>query len=237
MRGHFQGRAIILSRRDIGEADRIIRVFFAERGRESVVARGVRKPQAKLRGMLEPGMEVQLNCVEAKSLPVLTGASLLAAHEAIITDYDTLIVAQGLLEITERTIAEHSPEVEWYDFLSSALTYLANHTGDDQTRRLIWSTGLIKNLQGHGLSPTLHLDRRHLHLQDGIFETSGGVELSEGAIKLWRVCRDYSVEDLARVKGLCVSLLELESVIARFWSLQTGIDQLKSYSLSGQNLI
>lgn len=233
MKKYFRGRAIILSRRDIGEADRLIRVFFDNRGRDTVVARGVRKPQAKLRGMLEPGMEVHLQCVESKGLPVLTGATIIAAHEPLLASYKALIVTQGLLEITERTIAEHSLEPEWYDFLAQALVYLADNAHDDQVYRLVWVTALVKNLYSHGLSPVLQLDRRNLHLREGVFEFSGGVELSEAAIKLWRLLRDYSVAEIGRIKNLDDPLSELEIVVGQFWSLQTGIDQLKSRSLVG----
>lgn len=233
MRGHFKGRAIILSRRDVGEADRLVRVFFADSGRETVVARGVRKPQAKLRGMLEPGMEVELHCAQSKGLPVVTGASMIAVHEALMTDYQSLVVAQGLLEITEKTIAEQSSEPEWYDFLTAALEHLAHHTHDNCAHQLVWVTALVKNLSSHGLSPVLTLDKRYLRLRDGAFEKSGGVEMSLATIKLWRVCRDYTVGELARIQGVAAPLAELEPVVQQFWSLQTGIDQLKSRSLAG----
>lgn len=233
MRAHFKGRAIILSRRDVGEADRIIRVFFADRGREAVSARGVRKPQAKLRGMLEPTMEVELQCVESKGLSVVTGATLVSPHESLMHDYAALVAAQGLLEVTEKTLAEHSPEPAWYEFLHSALDILSVNHQDVTIHRLVWVTALIKNLNNHGMSPVLQQDLHFLKLKEGIFGVSGGIELSEAAIKLWRVCRDYKLEQLCRVNGIEGALAELEPVVQSFWSLQTGIDQLRTRSLVG----
>lgn len=233
MKGHFKERAIILSRRDVGEADRIVRVFFADRGREAVSARGVRKPQAKLRGMLEPTMEVELQCVESKGLSVVTGVTMIAPHEQLMHEYAALVAAQGLLEITEKTIAEHSEEAAWYGFLSSALDILAASPHVEHVRRLVWVTALIKNLQSHGLSPVLQQDRCFLQMQDGVFHVSNGVELSEAAMKLWRICRDYTIDQLCRVQGVHDPLQELEPVVQSFWSIQTGIDQLRTRSLAG----
>lgn len=231
MKGHFRGRAIILSRRDVGEADRIIRVFFEDRGREAVSARGVRKPQAKLRGMLEPTMEVELQCVESKGLSVVTGATLVEPHESLMHDYDALVAAQGILEITEKTLAEHSSESNWYEFLRAALGIMSAHPQDANLRRLVWVTALIKNLHNHGISPVLQPDLRYLQLRDGVFSSADGVELSAAALKLWRVCRDYRIEQLAKIQGIESALVELEPIVQAFWSMQTGIERLRTRSL------
>lgn len=233
MKGHFRGRAIILSRRDVGEADRIIRVFFEDRGREAVSARGVRKPQAKLRGMLEPTMEVELQCVESKGISVVTGATLVEPHESLMHDYDALVAAQGILEITEKTLAEHSPESNWYEFLRAALGIMSAHPQDANLRRLVWVTALIKNLHNHGISPVLQPDLRYLQLRDGVFSNADGVELSAAALKSWRVCRDYRIEQLAKIQGIESALVELEPIVQAFWSMQTGIERLRTRSLVG----
>ena len=233
MKEHFRGRAIILSRRDVGEADRIIRVFFEDRGREAVSARGVRKPQAKLRGMLEPTMEVELQCVESKGLSVVTGAALVEPHESLMHDYDALVAAQGILEITEKTLAEHSSESNWYEFLRAALGIMSAHPQDASLRRLVWVTALIKNLHNHGISPVLQPDLRYLQLRDGVFSNANGVELSAAALKLWRVCREYRIEQLAKIQGIESALIELEPIVQAFWSMQTGNERLRTRSLVG----
>ncbi len=233
MKGHFRGRAIVLSRRDVGEADRILRVFFEDRGREAVSARGVRRPQAKLRGMLEPTMEVELQCVESKGLSVVTGATLLEAHESLMYDYDALVAAQGILEITEKTLAEHSPEPSWYEFLCRALSIMSDQVQDTNVRRLVWVTALIKNLHNHGMSPVLQSDLRYLQMREGVFSSHDGIELSSAAIKLWRVCRDYGIEQLVQIHGVEEPLAELEPTVQAFWSMQTGIERLRTRSLIG----
>lgn len=222
-----------MSRRDVGEADRIIRVFFEDRGREAVSARGVRKPQAKLRGMLEPTMEVELQCVESKGISVVTGATLVEPHESLMHDYDALVAAQGILEITEKTLAEHSPESNWYEFLRAALGIMSAHPQDANLRRLVWVTALIKNLHNHGISPVLQPDLRYLQLRDGVFSNADGVELSAAALKSWRVCRDYRIEQLAKIQGIESALVELEPIVQAFWSMQTGIERLRTRSLVG----
>jgi recombinational DNA repair protein (RecF pathway) len=59
MKGHFRGPAIVLSRREVGEADRIVQ--FCDRGREAISARGVESHKRSC-GLLEPAMEADYMC-------------------------------------------------------------------------------------------------------------------------------------------------------------------------------
>jgi len=49
----FISQAIILSRTDFGEADRIITFLTPDRGKLKAIAKGVRKSRSKLAGALE----------------------------------------------------------------------------------------------------------------------------------------------------------------------------------------
>ena len=49
-----KARAVILSSRPLGEADRILRLYTREVGRVDAVAKGVRKTTSRWGGRLEP---------------------------------------------------------------------------------------------------------------------------------------------------------------------------------------
>ena len=231
MKNHFSDRGIILGRRDFSEADRMIKVFFLEHGRETIVARGVRKAHAKLRGLLEPGMEVQLDCVRANGLPVLTGGRIIAAHVDGLSDYEALITIQAIAEITERTIAEHSPEPEWYDFFSEALMIINKNKSSIESRRLIWLAALAKNLKNLGMSPMFDNQKKYLDINEGVFNEQTGIELTDGAIKLWRAACDLKLEALFRITNTNKAAVELEPHLLAFWLHRTGIEKLKSHQL------
>ena len=66
-------QAIILMRKNIGEADRLLFAFTRERGLILIKARGVRKITSKLAPHIEPMQIVDLTIVEGKRDWVLTG--------------------------------------------------------------------------------------------------------------------------------------------------------------------
>ena len=44
----------VISRKNINDADKILTLFTLEQGRYSLIAKGVRKPRAKLQSAIEP---------------------------------------------------------------------------------------------------------------------------------------------------------------------------------------
>lgn len=231
MKNYFSDRGIILGRRDLGEADRLVRIFFLAHGRETIVARGVRKSHAKLRGLLEPGTEAQLECVRANGLPVLTGGRVVVAHADALNSYEALITMQAIAEITERTIAEHNPEPEWYDFFSDALRAIDKSGVSIDTRRLIWIVALAKNLKYLGMSPSFDSRKKYLNIEEGVFDESSGIELTASAIKLWRAACELKLEGLLKIKNTAAAAEELEPHLLAFWLHRTGIEKLKSHQL------
>ena len=49
----FRTQAIVLSRRDFGESDRLLKLFTPDYGKISAVAKGARKPKSKVGGHIE----------------------------------------------------------------------------------------------------------------------------------------------------------------------------------------
>ena len=47
----------VISRNNINDSDRIITIFTHELGKKSFIAKGIRKPKAKLQSQLEPLVE------------------------------------------------------------------------------------------------------------------------------------------------------------------------------------
>ncbi len=49
----YRYTAIVLGKKEVGETDRLYTFYTREQGKVRVVAKGVRKPEAKLAGQLE----------------------------------------------------------------------------------------------------------------------------------------------------------------------------------------
>ena len=83
----FKYTSLILSKRDISEVDRIYNFFTLEDGKVQAVGRGVRKPNAKLAGNLEPLTLAEIYVSKRKGLGNITGAIAVNNFSAIKADF------------------------------------------------------------------------------------------------------------------------------------------------------
>ena len=111
----FSTTAIVLKRVNVGETDRIINLLTQEFGKITVVAKGVRKMKSTKRAFLEPGNIVKAFCIQTKSLPLLTQATLIqdcSEMEQNLAAYRSLT---QLLEIFEKLFVEIELEPEIFN--------------------------------------------------------------------------------------------------------------------------
>ena len=69
---YLNTEAVVLSRRNFGEADRIITLFTRDHGKITVLAKGVRRPRSKKAGHLEIGSWCKIFVARGKNLDLLT---------------------------------------------------------------------------------------------------------------------------------------------------------------------
>ena len=79
----YRVSAIVLKRRDQGEADRLLTVFTRDRGKLTLLAKGVRRQASRKAGHIEPFTQVDLLVAKGKSLDLVTQAETVAAHRAL----------------------------------------------------------------------------------------------------------------------------------------------------------
>ena len=81
MPGKFKTEAIVLRSIRYGEADRVLHLYSATRGRLSAIAKGSRRPRSRFGGRLEPFFRLDLVLHEGRSdLSTVTAAHTIAAH-------------------------------------------------------------------------------------------------------------------------------------------------------------
>jgi DNA repair protein RecO (recombination protein O) len=81
MPGSYKTEAIVLRSIRYGEADRILHLYGATRGRIGAIAKGVRRPRSRFGGRLEPFFRLDLVLYEGRGeLATVTSASTVAAH-------------------------------------------------------------------------------------------------------------------------------------------------------------
>lgn len=120
----YSTEAIILRRRNLGEADSIFTLFSRSEGKFDAVARGVRKAKSHMRGHLEPLTRVQVQVARGRSLDVLTQAETVAAHRRLKDDLDRLNLGLYCAELVDRFTIDRVEQRALYDLLADALDAL-----------------------------------------------------------------------------------------------------------------
>mgnify|MGYP003951953049 FL=1 len=120
----YSTEAIVLRRRNLGEADSIFTVFSRDEGKFDAVARGIRKTTSRMRGHMEPLTQVQVHLARGRTLDVLTQAETIAAHRALKADLDRLNLALYCAELIDRFTIDRVEQRPLYELLADALDAL-----------------------------------------------------------------------------------------------------------------
>ena len=110
----YRTEAVVLRSFRLGEADRVLHVYTADRGRIGAVAKGVRRTKSRFGARLEPLSHVELMLHEGSGeLQTVTGADLRASHHEAREDPYRLAVgligAEAMLKLfTEQEANERA---------------------------------------------------------------------------------------------------------------------------------
>lgn len=123
---HIQTKAIVLSRTNYGEADRIMNIITPSFGKLGVIAKGVRREKSKLAGGIELLAISDLSIHQGKgNLSIITSARLDTFFSHILKDYDRLQFAYYVMKDVSKA-AEVVPEPEFFEITKVALSSLNN---------------------------------------------------------------------------------------------------------------
>lgn len=102
----YSSEALVLARKNYGEADRILVLFTKHFGQVRVIAKGVRKPKSRKRGHLEIFSRLRFSASRGKGLDIITEAELLDSYDNIRKDLKKVAVAYYLCEVLGKLTRE-----------------------------------------------------------------------------------------------------------------------------------
>lgn len=120
----YRTDAIVLSRFDLGEADRVVTVLTPHLGKLRAIARGVRRPSSRLGGGLEPFAELHLQLARGRTFDVVTQVSVEHAWLRLREQLGPTAVAWYLSELADRAIEERHEALAVYGLLRRAYALL-----------------------------------------------------------------------------------------------------------------
>ncbi len=221
--------AIVLKRHNFGEADRIITFFSPQMGKTAAVARGVRKIKSRLAGNLEPFIAIELRLVKGKGgLDTVIGARANQVFKVEQLGYDAVRAGWFMMEITERSTAEHQVLEGVYELLLECFVSLAEAVPPTVVTQyfcfcLLDTLGYLPEVPISGQGNDLELDLEH-----GTFSNQNrglvSIPISARMLKLWKLCQMANLSDVARVKEVLPLSKKAQAALLQFYQYRFGIE-------------
>ncbi|MFN8159790.1 MAG: DNA repair protein RecO [Solirubrobacterales bacterium] len=202
MAGKVKTEAVVLRSIRYGEADRILHLYSADRGRIGAIAKGARRPRSRFGGRLEPFFRLDLVLHQGRGdLATVTSAATVDPYPRLRSSGDALTAAARACDAVLRLLDSVEPNPAAYNLLCRYLAML-----DDPAAPAGLETAIAFRLKlalAAGFSPELASCARcgeadHL---TGFSGAAGGVVCSgceRGSFPLSPEAHRFMVEALGR---------------------------------------
>lgn len=167
-------QAIVLSRTDFGEADRILTLLTPDYGKLRVMAKGVRRVKSKLAGGIELFSISDIAYIKGRGeIGTLLSARLRRHYGNIVKDLDRTMLGYELIKQLGKTI-EDEAESEYFDLLTQTFEALDDFSVSLDVVRFWFeaqllrlngrSPNLLTDVHGEKLVPSMHYNFDFEHM-------------------------------------------------------------------------
>jgi len=140
--------AIVLTRTDYGEADRILTLLTPDHGKLRLMAKGVRRVKSKLAGGIELFSTTNITFIKGRGdIGRLVSARLQTYYSHIVRDLDRTMLGYELIKQLHKA-TEDEPEPDYFYILEQAFAVLDDSSIDLNLIKLWFSAQLLR-LSGH----------------------------------------------------------------------------------------
>ena len=170
----YRTRAVILRRRNYGDADRILTVYTPSFGKRFLIAKGARKTASRKAGHLELFNHASLLVAQARTWDIITESVTVESYRCLRADLDSISQAAYICELVDAFGGEDDENRPLWDLLLFSLRELDANT-EDVALLLRWFELKLLALMGFqlqlfdclGCGEGLRAVRNFLHLQAG----------------------------------------------------------------------
>jgi DNA repair protein RecO (recombination protein O) len=140
MPGAYKTEAVVLRSIRYGEADRVLHLYSATRGRISAIAKGSRRPRSRFGGRLEPFFRLALVLHEGRGeLATVTAAATVDAYPGLRSSGPALMAAARGCDAVLRLLDSGEANPAAYNLLCRYLALLDGEDAGDE--RSAWVDG------------------------------------------------------------------------------------------------
>src|SRR5918993_1606708 len=120
----YTTEAIVLSRFDLGEADRVLTLITPAGGKLKAIAKGIRKPSSRIGGSLEPFAELTVALARGRTFDVVTQVVVGHAWLNLRDSLESTATAWYIAELADRSLEERHAAEPLYLLLRRAYELL-----------------------------------------------------------------------------------------------------------------
>jgi len=113
--------AVIITHKDFGEADRLIRLFSLEHGKLSALAKGARKIRSRKAAHIEPFTYTSLMLAKGQTFWIITQAESKSGFPNIREDLRKTAKAAYILELADHLTGDEQPEPAIFHLITDTL--------------------------------------------------------------------------------------------------------------------
>lgn len=217
-------RAIVLTRTNYAEADKIITSLTSQGKKVSIIAKGVRKPKSKLVAGTELFCVSDICYIASKrsGLATLTSARIVRQHTQFLNSLEKVNLAYEVLKTVHRH-TEDTDSARYFAILEKLFAALDDPLNDVNIIR-IWVWMQVLQESGHRMQLTQQTDGEQFtdsalytfDRENGGFVVSSGGAFSPHHIKLLRIAQMQPLAVLQRIHEAPKYAHELTPVIKQF---------------------
>jgi DNA repair protein RecO (recombination protein O) len=232
----YSTHALLLRRRDVNDADRVVIVLTPRAGKLELIAKGVRKTSSRKAGHLEPFMHVTLQVAQARTWDIITEVATVETFRNLRQSLDGIAAASYVVELLDSFVEggdESQPIWELALFVLRAIDEQVGEAGAGTIRPelLRWFDLQLLSLTGFApqlfrcvacerqLEPTLNFFGVH---EGGVFCPQCGAQRQDvepnpaDTLKVLRFLQSQRWEEASRVHVRPGVLRQVESLLGRY---------------------
>lgn len=205
-------QGIVIKRINFGEADKIITLLTKDRGKIRVVAKGVRKPKARLAGFLDLFHYNEYLIAEGRNLDIITSASTVENWHGINQSLQQVALAYYMAETIDKLIEETQEIGDVFDLIYFNFRTLHQNEINLNVLKSFFEINIVSAL---GYKPELEkcIECNQTIQKDAWFSFALGGILDSSHKNNDLLALPLSLSDLKILKGMYINnVQELQSV-------------------------
>ena len=176
----LRGKGIVISKKDIEEADRYITIFMEDYGKVSTVIKGIRKSKKRDKTAVDILSLTDFQFYKKNDSLIISNFSTIKDYIGIKSDIDKINITFYIFSILNQILVENGRNRKIYEVLEKTLNYL-DLSNDERKNHLLILYFLYIIIKEEGISIENNNDMEELQVE---VQTQRKVEIDDNVKKI-----------------------------------------------------